>query len=311
MTKETLLHTPVLLAETLQGLELKNGMNVVDCTLGLGGHSAEILRQIGKEGRLLAIDQDQEALEIAKQKLCPFKNQITFVHGNFGDLAKIVKSHNFPAPEALLADLGVSSLQLDTAERGFSWSKEGPLDLRMDQSQGVPVSNLLEELELDELTQIFRRYGEVDGARKLALKIKNKRTNKITTTSQLAEIVDTLLPRYGNKKKPLSQVFQALRIKVNDELGALTRMLESLSSILANRARVAIISFHSLEDRIVKDFFRQASLTCTCPPESPICVCGQIAQFRIINKKPIVPTSAEIDRNPRSRSAKLRVYQKL
>lgn len=311
MIKEIPVHAPVLLAETVEALALRPGMNVVDCTLGLGGHSTEILQSIGETGRLLAIDQDQEALEIAKQKLCPFKNQITFVHGNFGDLAKIVKSHNFPAPDALLADLGVSSLQLDTASRGFSWSKEGPLDLRMDQSQGVPVSNLLEELELDELTEIFRRYGEVDGARKLALKIKNKRTNKITTTSQLAEIVDTLLPKYGNKKKPLSQVFQALRIKVNDELGALTRMLESLSSILANGARVAIISFHSLEDRIVKEFFREASQTCNCPPESPICVCGKKATFRIINKKPIVPSIAEVNQNPRSRSAKLRVYQKL
>ncbi|MDD4352473.1 MAG: 16S rRNA (cytosine(1402)-N(4))-methyltransferase RsmH [Candidatus Gracilibacteria bacterium] len=305
-------HKPVLLAETISALKLKPGMKVIDCTLGLGGHSTEILKKIGKTGRLLAIDQDQEALEISKEKLCSFKNQIAFYHGNFADLKRIVTELDFGPADALLADLGMSSYQLDRGQRGFSWQEGGPLDMRMDLNLEITAADLINDSSVDELAEIFRKYGELKKAKNLAFKIKKETKNKkITLTQELRKIVESYVPESKNKKKPLRQVFQALRIKVNDELGVLTRMLESLSSILDTGARVAIISFHSLEDRIVKEYFRDQAETCTCPPDSPICNCGKIPTFKIINKKAIKAGEQELEDNSRSRSAQLRIYEKL
>ncbi|MBN1258429.1 16S rRNA (cytosine(1402)-N(4))-methyltransferase RsmH [Candidatus Peregrinibacteria bacterium] len=314
-------HTPVLPEETIDLLNLKagssgrqgrTGMRVVDCTLGLGGHSREILKKIGPKGRLLAIEQDEENLIRAKKNLKGFSKRITFVHDNFENLAAIVKKYKFGPVNAILFDLGLSSPHLEKAERGFAFRHEGPLDMRFDKRQGLTAADVVNSYREQELTDILRQYGEEPKARFIAQAIIRERKKRaLRTTSDLVKVVETVYRRRSPKFHPATLTFQALRIYVNRELETLKKALEQAINLLAPKGRIAVISYHSLEDRIVKIKFRHYTRSCICPKELPICQCNFQKLLYIVTKKPIIPTGIEVLANPRSRSAKLRAAEKL
>lgn len=291
-------HVPVLLAPTLDGLAIRVGGTYIDGTLGGGGHSAGILER--GAGRLIGIDQDPQALEAARARLAAWANRVTLVHGNFGDIAAIAQAHGVQAVDGILLDIGVSSYQLDTPERGFSFGHDAPLDMRMNPEAGPTAAALVNTLPERELADVLFRYGEEHASRRVArFIVERRRTAPITRTGELADLVARALGGRHGRIHPATKTFQALRIAVNNELGALERALPAAVHLLRGGGRLAVITFHSLEDRIVKTFLRQAAFGHTDDPPVPHVV--------LINRKPIVADAAEIARNRRSRTAKLRI----
>lgn len=305
---DELRHIPVLYQEVLAGLCIKPGGCYVDATVGGGGHAHGILLASAPNGRLLGIDVDPLAIALAGEQLAEFGKRVTLVRGNFADLEEIALQHGFYPVDGILFDLGLSSIQLAVAERGFSFQLDGPLDMRFDTSRATTAADLINHLSVEELTGILSRYGEEPRARHIARAIVAERP--IHTTRELAALVERAV---GQRRKlhPATRTFQALRIAVNDELSSLAKALPQALRLLRPGGRLAIISFHSLEDRLVKDFFRNEARDCLCPPEAPVCTCNHQATLRIVTKKPIRPSAEEVAANPRSRSAKLRIASRL
>lgn len=308
MRGDKLTHIPVLYQEVLAGLRVEPGGRYIDGTVGGGGHARGILIASAPRGKLLGIDADPRAVALAGQKLAEFGKRVTLVQGNFVDLEEIALRHGFRPVDGILLDLGLSSLQLEAAERGFSFQLDGPLDMRFDPSQTTTAADLVNMLSEQELADILFRYGEEPQARRIARAIVAERP--IHTTRELAALVSASVGRRG-RIHPATQTFQALRIAVNEELECLAEVLPQALRLLRPGARLAVISFHSLEDRIVKRFFRDEARDCLCPPEAPICTCNHQATLGIVTKKPIRPSAEELAANPRSRSAKLRVAYRL
>lgn len=307
------LHTPVLVAEVVQQLNLKTGGRYLDATIGGAGHAVAILERIGPTGALLGIDCDPGAVAASRERLAPYP-RATVVQGAFDQLADAAQTHGWPRVDGVLFDLGFSSAQVDDSRRGMSFASD-VLDLRMDPDVGSSAADLLRQRSAEELADIFRRYGEEPLHRPIAQAIvRQRRTAPISSGRALAELVAGVYRRYyhgRSRREPAMRVFQALRITVNDELGQLERALPQAAALLNPGGRLAVISFHSLEDRIVKMFIRRESRDCTCPPSVPVCVCTHRASLKPITRTPLTPTVAEVAANPRSRSAKLRVAEKL
>ena len=304
-------HDPVLLQETLEFLEPNRPDGVlVDATVGLGGHTEALLER-HPEVRLVAIDRDPEALERSRQRLSRFANRVTFVRGRHESLIDILKQLDIASVSGLLADLGVSSMQLDDAARGFSFRFDGPLDMRMGE-ESRSAADLVNTLDEYELTTILRKYGEEPMARRISAAIVAAREEApITTTTRLTEIIRSVKKSRPHEIDPSTLTFQALRIATNEELVGLDRFADDAVSVLEPGARVAVISFHSLEDRIVKRAFRRLEGECTCPPNMPVCGCGAKTLVRILTGRPVTASEEELQRNPRSRSAKLRVAERI
>lgn len=304
------MHKSVLLQETIELMNLKPGMTVIDATVGAGGHSKAILAQIGPSGRMLGLDKDQTALDIAEENLGGCSN-LVLVQADFKEIERVAKENGFDQVDAILADVGVSSMQLDQRERGFSFQGHEKLDMRMNQTQDLTAADVVNTYTESELIRIFREYGEEEQAKRIASEIVKVRSiHPIEYTDQLAEVVRGV--KYGKTKiDPATKVFQAVRIEVNGELKALESALPQMVGLLKSGGRIAIISFHSLEDRMVKRFIEDGSKTCVCPPDYPKCVCGTVPTLKKITKKPVVATTEELNQNPRSRSAKLRVAEKI
>ncbi len=304
-------HEPVLLTETLQLLAPGPGDIAVDCTLGGGGHTRAIWQAMQGRGRLIAVDQDLAAISHAKATL---PSDITVVHDNFRNLRAILLALDIERVNRILFDLGVSSPQLDEAERGFSYQQDAPLDMRMNADSATTAAQLVNELAQDELARIIWDYGEERWAKRIAEFIVTYRNQQgpITTTGELVDIIKRAIPAGARREgpHPAKRTFQALRIAVNHELDYLSAALAAAVEVLAPGGRMAVITFHSLEDRIVKQVFRQQEQGCICPPRLPVCVCGRKPKLKVITKKPVVPTQEEIGRNPRARSAKLRVAER-
>jgi 16S rRNA (cytosine1402-N4)-methyltransferase len=307
-------HVSVLLKETLDLVDPKPGDVIVDATLGLGGHSREILER-QPEARLIGLDQDTDAIEIAKRNLEEFGDRVTIVQTNFVDIRRRLSELGIDAVNGIMADLGVSSLQFDSETRGFSFRFDAPLDMRMDAKGEYPTAaELLQTLSQEEIANTIYQFGEERFSRRIARRIVERREagNPVATTRELAELVERAVPRSKKDKiHPATRTFQALRIAVNNELGVLENFLSDSVESLAPGGRLAVISFHSLEDRIVKQAFLKLSGRCQCPPRLPTCQCGAVKKVEILTKKPVVPTETELSENPRSRSAKLRAVRKL
>lgn len=302
-------HVPVLLEQVIAGLKVQPGGRYIDGTLGGGGHAAQILAASSPDGVLLGIDRDPAALQTAKARLAGYAERFELVHSSFALLAYVAAAHGFVPVDGVLLDLGLSSLQLADAERGFSFLAEGPLDMRFDTtSRGRRAADLVNQLSLEDLADILNRYGEERQSRRIARAIVEARP--LHTTQELVEVVERAVPRRRGRLHPATLVFQALRIAVNDELTALESVLPQAVDLLVPGGRLVIIAFHSLEDRIVKRFMRRESKDCICPPELPICMCDHQAILNLITRKPIQPTDEEIRINPRSRSARLRVAER-
>lgn len=303
-------HKPVLLDECIEALSIRPDGVYVDGTLGRAGHSSEIVKRLGAGGCLIGIDRDSDAIEAGNKRLGEYKDKVKLYHGNFRDMAYILDELGISGADGILLDLGVSSPQLDEAERGFSYMEDAPLDMRMDRSCGMTAAELVNTAAEEKLARILFEYGEERYSRRIAGNIVRYRDKKrIETTLELVGIIKSAMPASALREKqhPAKRSFQALRIAVNDELGALTQVLENAVGCLNAGGRLAIITFHSLEDRLVKKSFKQMANPCTCPPEIPMCVCGKKPMIDIVTGKPIVPTPEEIERNPRARSAKLRI----
>jgi 16S rRNA (cytosine1402-N4)-methyltransferase len=310
-------HTPVLLDEALHFLAVREGGSYIDCTTGLGGHSEAIAERIGPDGRLLCIDQDSDALEFARAKLAPFGRRVSFAHGNFRELAELAAAEGFEDVDGILMDLGISSMQVDRAERGFAFGQEGPLDMRMDpSSEGLTASEILNTWDEAEIADVLWRYGEERQSRRIARAI--VRARPLQTTWDLAKAVEGAAggSRGRTKTHPATKVFLALRIRVNGELDSLDAGLPQARSLLGfgtddgAGSRLVVISFHSLEDRIVKQWMRLESTDCICPPEMPVCRCGHVATLRLLTRG-VKPGDDEVARNPRARSAVLRAAQRI
>lgn len=306
-------HVSVLLNECLEGLNIKENGIYVDGTLGGAGHSSEILKRLSKEGRLIGIDQDTDALKAAKEILKDYSN-VTFVHSNFSNIENVLNNLNIDGVDGILMDLGVSSYQLDEGERGFSYMKDAPLDMRMNRENDFSAYNVVNEYSEEDLYRIIRDYGEEKFAKRIAsFIVENRQEKNIETTLELVEIIKNAIPAKARREgpHPAKRTFQAIRIEVNSELSILNKTIEDGVEKLNKGGRMAIITFHSLEDRIVKNKFRDLAVSCRCPKEFPVCVCGEKAKVKIISRKAIEPTKEEVEINPRSRSAKLRVIEKL
>lgn len=306
-------HISVLLNETIDSLKIREGGIYVDCTLGGGGHTSEIVRRVGISGKVIGIDQDMEALEAARKRLTEFKDNIIFVHSNFYKLKEVIYQYNIGSVDGVLFDLGVSSYQLDEVSRGFSYMHDAPLDMRMNSTDITTAEDLVNELSEEELAKIIKDYGEEKWAARIARFIIEQRLKKrITTTGELVEIIKAAVPAGARREgpHPAKRTFQALRIAVNDELNRFAAALRDAVDIARPGGRVCVISFHSLEDRIAKEVFRDLAGTCECPPDFPVCRCNRKKEVEIITRKPIVPDEEEIINNPRARSAKLRVVEK-
>lgn len=306
-------HISVLLNECLEGLSIKKNGIYVDCTLGGAGHSSHILKKLSSEGTLIGIDQDNDALKAAKEKLKNYSN-VKFVHNNFYNIDSILTSLNIPKVDGILMDLGVSSYQLDEGERGFSYMKDAPLDMRMDRDREFSAYEVVNTYSEEDLYRIIRDYGEEKFAKKIAKFIVEKRADKpIETTLELVDIIKAAIPAKARREgpHPAKRTFQAIRIEVNGELAILNKAIEDGVEHLNKGGRMAIITFHSLEDRIVKLKYRELSNPCTCPKEFPVCICGKKPLVKIISRKAIEPSKEEVEKNPRSRSAKLRILEKL
>lgn len=311
---ESFRHETVLLSEAVDSLNPRDGGHYVDCTLGGAGHTALLLDKSKPSGRLLAIDQDETAILHARARLQLEMDRVTLVRSNFRDIRRIVEDHAFGPIDGILFDLGVSSPQFDEGDRGFSYRLDAPLDMRMDNRIAVTAKDLVNESSEASLAQMFFDYGEERFSRRIARAIVERRTQApIAHTVELAEIVKAAIPAAVRRSgpHPARRVFQALRIAVNDELGALKTALDGAFEVLAGHGRMAVITFHSLEDRIVKQAFQAWCQGCICPPDFPICQCGRHPRAKLVFRKPLVPSEAETANNPRARSAKLRVLERL
>ena len=306
-------HYSVMLNECIDSLNIKPNGIYVDATLGLGGHSYEIANRL-TTGRLISIDRDTKALERAVNRLEPFLDRITLVHGNFRDMDAILDDLGIEKVDGMLFDLGVSSPQLDESERGFSYMSDAPLDMRMDQSDSITAADVVNTWTAEKLKRILYDFGEERYAPKIADAIVRYRENKkIDSTLQLVDIIKSAMPAAALREKqhPAKRSFQAIRIAVNDELEAISEVLSTAADRLNTGGRLAVISFHSLEDRIVKNAFASRENGCTCPRDFPICTCGFVQTLKSVSRKPYIPQDAEISENPRSRSAKLRVAERV
>ncbi len=307
-------HIPVMLDECLEGLNIKADGIYVDGTVGGAGHSIEIVKRLSGNGRLICVDKDEDALKAAGERLAPYSDRVTFIHDDYKNLVAELDSIGVGKVDGILLDLGVSSYQLDNAERGFSYMKDAPLDMRMDRSQRISAYEVVNGYSESELARILFDYGEEKLARQIARNIVRARAEKpIETTLELAKIVEDTYPAKTRWKfgHPAKRTFQAIRIEVNDELSSLGEAVTQMARRLEKGGRMAVITFHSLEDRIVKSAFKELSLACTCPPDFPVCVCGKVQEVELVNKKPIVASEGELEKNSRSQSAKLRVIEKL
>lgn len=307
-------HVSVLLRECIEALNIKPDGIYVDCTAGGGGHSLEIVKRLTAGGRLIAIDRDEDALRAAGARLADYADRVTFVHSNYAMLQSVLADLGIPKADGVLADLGVSSYQLDTAERGFSYMQAAPLDMRMDREQPLSARDVVNTYSEEELRRILYDYGEEKFARNIAANIVKRRSERpIETTLELAELVKGSMPKAAREggHHPAKRTFQAIRIEVNAELSSIPPALDAAVHALNPGGRVAVITFHSLEDRLVKQKFAALSSGCTCPREFPVCVCGKKPVVRVITKKPVTAGEDELEVNPRSRSAKLRVAEKI
>lgn len=306
-------HVPIMLNECIEGLNIKPDGIYVDATLGGGGHSSYITKKLNSKGLLIGIDKDIEAINASKERLKGDCKKI-FVNSDYKDYSKILEDNNISGVDGILIDLGVSSYQIDNAERGFSYKNEGSLDMRMDQKQDFSAYNVVNEYSEKDLTEIFFKYGEEQFSRVIARNIVKERESKpIQTTTELCRIIEKSVPSKVLHKgtNPNKKVFQAIRIEVNKELIGLDTVLEQMISSLNRGGRMCVITFHSLEDRIVKNVFKLDSTDCICPKSLPICVCHHKASIQLISRKPILPSERELEENPRSSSSKLRIIEKL
>lgn len=306
-------HKSVLLNETIEGLNIKENGIYVDGTLGGAGHSSQIAKRLGKDGRLIGIDQDAAAIEAATQVLTPYSDKVTIVRNNYCNMVNILKEMGIKGVDGILLDLGVSSYQLDTPDRGFSYREDAPLDMRMDQRKQLTAKDIVNEYSEFDLYRIIRDYGEDKFAKNIARHIVAQREKKpIETTFELNEIIKASIPAKVRMKggHPSKKTFQAIRIELNKELEVLSDSLNDMIDFLNPGGRMCVITFHSLEDRIVKTIMKNNENPCTCPPSFPVCVCGKKSKGRVITRKPIVPGQAELDENSRSKSSKLRIFER-
>ena len=304
-------HIPIMLEQVIEGLDIKPDGIYVDGTLGGGGHSYEIAKRLVSGGRLIGIDQDEAAINAAGARLSGFNDRVTIVRSNYAQMVSVLHSLDINRVDGILLDLGVSSHQLDNAERGFSYMEDAPLDMRMDRRQEKTAWDIVNYYSQAELTRIIRDYGEDKFAVKIAAKIIDFRENKlIETTGELAEIIKLAIPiKYRlTGGHPAKRTFQAIRIELNRELEVLEESIEGMIDILSDGGRMAVITFHSLEDRIVKAAFKKAESPCTCPSDFPICVCGKKTKGFVASRKPLIPSDEEMERNPRAKSSKLRIF---
>lgn len=306
-------HVSVLLDECIENLNIKPEGVYVDCTMGGAGHSKEIVKKLSNKGLFIGFDQDKNAIKTAKERLSEYSDRVKFVHSNFENIKDELEKIGVYKIDGVLADLGVSSHQLDEADRGFSYMQDAPLDMRMDVRCEFSAYDVVNGYTEEELAKIIKDYGEENWAKRIAkFIVEERKEKKIETTKELVDIIKKAIPKKAriDGPHPAKRTFQAIRIEVNNELGVITKMIEDASSIMNKGGRICIITFHSLEDRIVKNAFKELSLDCICPPHLPMCQCDKKSEVKIITRKPIIPTDEEIEVNPRSRSAKLRVAEK-
>ena len=306
-------HKSVLLQECIDALNIRPDGIYLDGTLGGAGHSSQIARRLTEGGRLIGVDRDRTALAAAKERLAPYADRVTLVHSNFAEIDAILDSLGIPAVDGMLFDLGVSSPQLDDASRGFSYMADAPLDMRMDKDDVLTAGEVVNTWPQGELRRILYDYGEERYAPQIAAAICRAREKApVETTLELVDIIRSAMPAQALREKqhPAKRSFQAIRIAVNDELGAVSRMMQAAVGRLNPGGRLAVITFHSLEDRIVKSEMQQAARGCTCPPEFPVCMCGRKSKGTVITRKPIVPGEEELEYNKRSKSSKLRVFER-
>lgn len=307
-------HVSVLLNETIDGLNIRPDGIYVDGTLGGGGHSLEIVKRLSGGGHLYGIDRDTDAIEAAGERLKEYSDRFTAIHGNFYNAAEMLKNIGVEKIDGFILDLGVSSHQLDEADRGFSYMQDAPLDMRMDRSAPYSAWNVVNEKSEKELNDIIFKYGEEKWAKRIAQFIVAEREKKpIDTTYELVEVIKKAVPKGARRDgpHPAKRTFQAIRIEVNGELAILDKTVDDMTGLLKEGGRMCIITFHSLEDRIIKNAMRRHENPCTCPPEFPICVCGKVPDGKVITRKPILPSDEELEANPRARSAKLRIMEKI
>ena len=306
-------HKSVLLNETIEGLNIKSDGIYVDGTLGGGGHAYEVCRRLGEKGSIIGIDQDEAAIEAASVRLKDFGEKVTIIRSNYCDMKSKLHELGIDKVDGIVLDLGVSSYQLDTAERGFSYREDAPLDMRMDRRQKMTARVIVNDYSEMDLYRVIRDYGEDKFAKNIAKHIVAARgTNPIETTGQLTEIIRASIPMKYQKKSghPAKRTFQAIRIELNRELDVLKNSLDDMIEILNPGGRLCIITFHSLEDRIVKSAFKKNENPCTCPPDFPVCVCGKVSKGCVVTRKPILPSEEELEYNSRSKSAKLRIFER-
>lgn len=306
-------HVSVLLNESIENLNIKPDGIYVDGTMGGAGHSLEIAKRLSKKGMLIGIDRDEEALAVAKERLKEFSN-VKYVHDNHDNIYEIIKNLELDGVDGILLDLGVSSYQIDEKTRGFTYMDDGPLDMRMDKSQDLTAEYIVNNYKEQDLARIIFEYGEEKFSRKIARNICEYRKNKkIETTSELVKIIEKSIPGKFREKNshPAKRTFQAIRIEVNNEIEPLYNTIKNSINALKSKGRLCVITFHSLEDRAVKKAYVDSEGKCTCPKDLPYCVCGNVSFGKIVNKKPILPTEKEMQENSRSRSAKLRVFEKI
>lgn len=306
-------HVSVLLNECIENLNIKEDGVYVDCTMGGAGHSKEIVKRLSDKGLFIGFDQDKNAIATAKERLSEYSDRVKFVHSNFENIKEELEKLGIEKIDGVLADLGVSSHQLDEADRGFSYMHDAPLDMRMDVRQSFSAYDVVNTYSEEDLARIIRDYGEDNWAKRIAKFIVEERKEKtIENTGELVEVIKKAIPKKAriDGPHPAKRTFQAIRIEVNNELGVINKMIRDAVSMMNKGGRVCIITFHSLEDRIVKNEFKDLSLSCVCPPALPICQCDKVSEVKVITRKPILPSDEEIEINPRARSAKLRVAEK-
>ena len=306
-------HQPVLLQETIKNLKIKPEGIYVDGTIGGAGHAEEVCKRLSGSGRLIGIDQDADAIEAARSRLIQYKDRVTILRGNYCNLTEMLEQEGIQSVDGILLDLGVSSHQLDDAERGFTYREDVPLDMRMDRRQALSAREVVNDYDERELYRIIRDYGEERYAQNIARHIcRSRQEQPIVTTGQLTEIIRASIPAKARAAggHPAKRTFQAIRIEVNRELEVLQDSLEGMIDFLNDRGRICVITFHSLEDRIVKNIFRKAENPCTCPPDFPVCVYGKKPKGIVVTRKPVVPSEEEMKTNTRSKSSKLRVFER-
>ena len=307
-------HSPVMPEEVIRELNIRPDGIYVDGTLGGGGHSGLIAGCLSEKGRLIGIDQDEDAIRAATERLACYGDKVTIVRSNYSGMASVLKELSVPAVDGILLDLGVSSYQLDQAERGFAYREDAPLDMRMDRRQKLTAADVVNTYSEQDLSRLIHQYGEDRFARNIAKHIvKARQSAPLETTGELVEIIKAAIPARVRAKggHPAKRTFQAIRIEVNHELDVLEDTLEEMVGLLNDGGRLAVITFHSLEDRIVKKIFRKCEDPCICPPEFPVCTCGRVSMGRVVTRKPILPGDEELESNSRSKSAKLRVFERI